>query len=51
MTITKEDIAKIMAALSEAYKAAGKEIKTAVLLEGDKDPEILVDTRDDEDIN
>ncbi len=47
--LSKEDIASIMEALSEAYKDAGKQIKLAVL-DQDNTTEILLDTRTPKDI-
>lgn len=48
--ISKEDIQKILEAVAEAYKQAGREIKTITKHQGDE-TEILVDNRDEEEIN
>lgn len=52
--LDKEDIQKIVAALTEAYKEVGKNLETAMLVGGGDDPdevEVLVDNRKKEDMN
>ena len=49
-SLTKEELKKIIEAVAEAYKKAGKEIKTATMIQGD-DKEILIDNRKPEENN
>ena len=44
------DIAEILELVKQAYKAAGKELKTAVLVDGDETT-LLEDNRKPEEIN
>ncbi len=48
--MSEAELRKVLELLNEAYKAAGQEIQTAVLYEDDKET-ILIDNRDEEDIN
>ena len=48
--LSTEEIKGILELLQEAYKEAGKTIQTAVVYRGD-DEEMLIDNRDEKDIN
>ncbi len=48
--LTEDDIRRILEAVNEAYKQAGKEIKTAVLSD-ENGERLLIDKRKEEELN
>ena len=54
--MTDEELKKILALISEAYTKAGKKISTATMVdevdeEGNVKGEIVIDNREDEEVN
>lgn len=50
--LSAEDLMEILEKISQVYEEAGKSIETAVLYkEGEEEPEILIDNREEKNIH
>jgi len=49
--MTEEKVKEFMKLLEEAFEQMGKKIQTAVLIDASNEPKLLIDNREEKDIN